>query len=253
MIFFSILFNPEVNAINNIVLAKANGINSVVYLNRVADDFVLRLKELDVVILGENVNAGLGIAFNDFESYLNSTGEKKYLYFDQDTVTKDDAWKLILRTIDDAFSDSAIGAVFYGDKLDGVSSKIVVSSGCAFDLDVVNRIGFHSRDYFVEGVDYEYCLRIKNNNLKIKSIYCEDIDHKSLQDGNTFSFLGFRFGLRVYGRHRMKDFNRSHYKLMISSFEMNDFIMLLFFLKSFIVFNIREYTSRFFLRIIKCY
>lgn len=246
MIFFSVLFNPDLNAIRNIRLAIDNGFKVVVYVNKVSDVFLAEIKNNPCVILGDNTNVGLGAAFYEFEKYLSTKEDRYYVYFDQDTIVNNEAWEIIYNTAQNFFLDNEIGMIFYGNKSNEYSD-LVVSSGCLFSMDVIDRVGRHSKNYFVEGVDYEFCLRLRNKKLKIKNIYVEAIDHNSLQDNSEIKIFGYKFFLRKYG-NRLKDFNASHRRLIFSSLMSADFYMALIFIKSLVAFNIKEHVARLFLR-----
>lgn len=241
--FFSVLFNPEENAFQNIIKSIKFGFMPIVYANAVEESKIELLKSMGVVILGENKNVGLGKAFGELERYLKTFGVKYYLYFDQDTVVQEDAWRKILQSYKKLFTDPSVGMLFYGSNRTDFSD-VVVSSGCLFSMSVINKIGCHDETYFVEGLDYEICLRLKKNNYKIRNIYIDSIDHQSLQDGGVKSILGIKFNVRVYGNRRWKDFNLSHIKLIIDSLASGQYKMLLFFLKSVIAFNVGEIRSR---------
>ncbi|MFC3852758.1 hypothetical protein ACFOSD_07925 [Salinispirillum marinum] len=247
MIFFSVLYNPDENAIKNIILANNAGLKSVVYLNQVNDQYLNRLPDLDVVMLGDNKNVGLGLAFYELEEYLAKTGDEHYVYFDQDTITTEETWELILRTYTEVNARENAGLIFYGKNV-SERSDLVVSSGCLFSMAVIRKIGRHDKDYFVEGVDYEFCLRLKINGLFIYNIFTNSIDHFALQDGKSLKFAGFQMPIRVYGFSRTKDFNISHFKLLRDSLKNKQYYMFYRFLKSSVIFNVREYFSRFITR-----
>lgn len=241
--FFSVLFNPEENAFQNIVKSIKYGFTPIVYANAVEEGKIELLKSMGVVVLGESKNVGLGKAFCELERYLKVCEIEHYLYFDQDTVVQEDAWRKILQSYDKLFSDPSVGMLFYGSNTTDFSD-VVVSSGCLFSMSVINKLGCHDETYFVEGLDYEFCLRLKKNNYKIRNFYLDSIDHQSLQDGGVKSIFGINFNVRVYGNRRWKDFNSSHIKLIINSLCSGQYKMMLFFLKSIIAFNIGEICSR---------
>lgn len=247
LVFFSVLYKPTSNSLTNLLKAKANGLKVVVYLNSVNDNFLKKLNSLDITLLGFNINVGLGIAFSEFENYLELNGYNFFIYFDQDTVVDEIAWRRILGSYKDYFQIRNLGMLNYSGNSDGGSS-IVINSGSLFSMNVLKYIGYHDKSFFVEGLDYEFCLRLNSNGLNIVKVLCEGIDHVSLQDGFTIKCFSKVIQLRVYGKQRMIDFNRSHKRLIFSSLRMYKFRFLLFFLKSFIQQNIMEHVSRFFKR-----
>jgi rhamnosyltransferase len=251
MIFFSILYIPDNNALENILISKNNGFVPVVYLNKVDNAFLEQLSSLEVITLGSNQNVGLGVAFYEFENYLEKSGERFYVYFDQDTKTTDSVWKTALEKTEIFKTQKNVGMLYLGNKKKPFSD-VVVSSGCVFSSEVIQRVGKHCPSYFVEGVDYDYCLRLKIAGLKVHNIYCTDIDHQSLQDGHVVQFLGRPLSYRIYGSARMRDFNASHFKLIWKSLATGKIRFLLFFIKSLILFNINEYKSRLLQRVSSC-
>jgi rhamnosyltransferase len=247
LVFFSVLYNPEINALINIRKAKSLGILPIVYLNKVENHFLNELSEIGVVVLGDNINVGLGQAFHELEQYLNSGGYKYFVYFDQDTAINQTAWLTILETYEITFKTKSIGLLFYGHN-SNPHSKAVTSSGSLFSLRILNEIGFHDNSYFVEGVDYEFCLRLSFYGYKIQNMKCLGVDHQSLQDVFIIKLFFKMFILRVYGKSRTKDFNLSHKRLLKRAFEYRDFSFSIFFLKSIIKHNIMELVSRTFIK-----
>lgn len=243
--FFSVLYNPDANAVKNIKSSINNGFIPYVYINR-ADDGVLReLESLPIVTLGTNHNVGLGPAFHDFETRALEEKIEYFVYFDQDTIVEELAWMHIRRTFLQVFNKSGVGLLYYtaSHKLPPFP-KVAISSGCFFSLDVIRKIGKHDPSYFVEGVDYEFCLRLRENGLRIKRIFIDGVDHLSLQNGVACKILGVDFALRYYGLRRLLDFNKSHAKLIRRSIRMRDYRMAIFFAKSAIKFNAKNIFSK---------
>jgi rhamnosyltransferase len=253
LVFFSILYNPETNALDNIRNAKKLGIFPIVYLNKVDNDnFINELNNIDILILGDNNNVGLGQAFYELEKHLSSVDLKYFIYFDQDTKVEISAWLNILNTFENLFKNTAVGLLYYGHNIQ-THSRLVTSSGCLFSLKILNEIGFHDKSYFVEGVDYEFCLRLNTFGYKISSIKCKGIDHQSLQDGFKVNFLFKIINLRIYGKSRTIDFNLSHKRLLKQAVSNYNFKIFVFLLKSFVRHNIMELISSKLYKYKKCY
>jgi rhamnosyltransferase len=242
--FFSILFNPDNNAIENIKNAIKCGIRVVVYLNKVSYYYENLLKTMNVHVIGENINQGLGVAFNEFETYMNAHNLDYYIYFDQDTVVDLDSWREILASYYLHFEDCRVALVNILPSIKK-SPNLVISSGSIFSMRNMNSIGLHDKTYFVEGVDYEYCLRLNAEGYKIISFPISGVDHLRLQDGNSIEILGFKFRIRIYGNMRARDFNISHCRLLIKSINLKRYDFFIFFIKSIVFFNFKEMVSRF--------
>lgn len=243
LIFFSVIFDPEQNALANICTAKRFGYEAIVYVNRASDLFIDKLNTLDIIVLGNNENVGLGVAFSEVEDYLSDCGVEYFIYFDQDTIVADSAWKYIADSYEANFSSPEIGMLFYGSKTSKYSD-LVVSSGCLYSMSIIKKIGNHNSGFFVEGVDYEFCLRLMNYKFKIQNIHLDLIDHLSLQPRRSVILFGFNVDVRIYGNRRLKDFNFSHIKLIGSSLISSQYGMTFLFLRSLVAFNFKELLSR---------
>ena len=242
--FFSVLYNPPENAIKNIILARLAGFIPIVYLNNVNEEYLNKLKDLEVVTLGGNSNVGLGVAFNEVEVYLSSNSVEHFIYFDQDTIVGQSSWNAIKNSYLNFFHDD-VGMLYFNNHISSDDLSVVISSGCAFSLKVLSVIGYHDRSYFVEGVDYEFCLRLKAHGYKIKSVLLNAIDHSTLQDKAEKFFFGKKIDIRCYGSGRLSDFNKSHLRLIKKAIKLRQYKLLFFFIKSFIVFNLNELFNRF--------
>ncbi|MBR7784688.1 hypothetical protein KDM89_21375, partial [Undibacterium sp. LFS511W] len=84
-----------------------------------------------------------------------------------------------------AESNKLVSPVFVEDVL------VAISSGSMFFLENLKLIGWHNQTYFVDGVDYECCLRARQYGLKIGK--CGDtpgFDHVSEQPDKVFAIFG---------------------------------------------------------------
>jgi len=245
LVFFSVLYNPSDNSINSLRKAINHGFHCVVYINTVDHQFKQELEKMDVVILGNNKNVGLGLAFYELEKFMLLKNFEYYIYFDQDTIVDDNAWIAISSSYLTHFNNKNIGILHYSNaKI--LKPKLVINSGSLFSINILKQIGFHDKTYFVECVDYEFCLRLKTNNLKILSIKCDGIDHESMQDGFSRRILFVKVPLRIYHNDRMKDFNKAHLRLLVYSFKGRLFDYSFYFLKSLVRQNVMELISKLF-------
>ena len=248
LVFFSVLYNPSENAIENIKLAISFGLKPVVYINSADPNYLKSLQQLNVVILGKNKNVGLGVAFAEFEEYFLATDQEYFIYFDQDTIVNSEAWNNILSTYKELFSRQDVGLVFYSSDVPKYPD-FVINSGSLFSKSILIITGLHDRNLFLEGIDYEYCMRIRKKSLKIISTCCPGIDHDSLQDSFLRSVLGYKLKFRTYGAKRLCEFNKVHLKLLRISLLQGPKRDVVFLLRSFLCFNFKEVLSQLFLRI----
>lgn len=243
MVFFSVLYNPDQNAIDNVEKARENGFLPVVYVNQANVEVIEKIKDLNAVVLGGVGNVGLGKAFCEFEAWAEKNGVDRFLYFDQDTYVSGHSWRCLMPAGDRAFREEGVGLVFFTPK-DVNFSRIVVSSGCMFSIDKINKVGKHDDSFFVEGVDYEFCLRLSHFGYSIRCVLVDGIDHQSLQDGNSKILFGKEIRYRCYGLSRLIDFNKSHFRLLGRSLKLRQFWFFRYFFRSLVSFNLKEFYSQ---------
>lgn len=190
------------------------------------------LNKLDCILLGDNHNVGLGEAFNEMDKLLASQDCRGYLYFDQDTIVEDSAWRHIARDIEKSPSE----CIFFTE-MSRKKTTLFINSGIYVPKNVVECIGLHDSRFFVEGVDYEYSLRMSIGGLDVKQIGVSGIDHNTGQDFDLVNIGVARVKCRFYPISRILDFNRAHIKLLAASAINLQSSHFVFFTKSFIYFN----------------
>jgi len=83
---------------------------------------------------------------------------------------------------------------------------LAISSGSVFYLENLRRIGWHNPTYFVDGVDYEFCLNSSNHRLLVgECSTTPGFDHETEQADHTTTVFGQRRRVRRYSWARMTD------------------------------------------------
>jgi GT2 family glycosyltransferase len=77
-------------------------------------------------------------------------------------------------------------------------SDLVITSGSMVRREVVERIGLPRTDFFIDFVDYEYCLRARSHGYKIAVITRAKLHHE-IGKAHQFHFMGRR---RLWSEHR---------------------------------------------------
>jgi rhamnosyltransferase len=170
-----ILYNPAANVSNNI--------NS--YLQQVDYLFILDnspatlsdnpfINNNKIAYIFNNGNIGIAAALNKAADKAYRTGYEYLLTMDQDSIVPPGMVESLLKVI---CGDNKIGIISplhsnkFGTHLKNekgireVSS--VMTSGNIISLDIFNKIGPFSEDYFIDYVDVEYCFRLKKKGYKI--------------------------------------------------------------------------------------
>ena len=175
--------------------------------------------------VGSNVGLGYGISAVCAEAYYR--GSEWLLFLDQDTVYTArtlDYINTYVRKQREALAAYS-GATFCQDRClawnpDMPPERVLltINSGTIYRLEVLSKIGWMNVDYFVDCVDYEYCLRSLNARFHVGRCWnTPELDHRRDQ-GNTDVFLfGKTRQLRRYPLGRIRGTVKSSMKLIVAS------------------------------------
>jgi rhamnosyltransferase len=128
-------------------------------------------------VLTKEHNVGLGPALYRLLSEAHQKGFDYLWYLDQDTVITELSIQAVKNAVEAGFSDKQVLAWASNQP----SSKVIplaISSGSLFHLPSAKELGFHNPEYFVEGVDYEFCLRAAIKGYNLISFHCPGLDHE---------------------------------------------------------------------------
>ncbi len=83
------------------------------------------------------------------------------------------------------------------------SRKYVMLSGCLISVDAIENIGIFDERFFIDGLDYEWCLRAKKNNYSIIECLEAVIDHSpgTEKQVKVFGRTIFRYGWHEPSRY----------------------------------------------------
>jgi len=186
------------------------------------------------ITCGKNVGLGFGISSVCAQAYYDSY--PALIFFDQDTVfdcsTLDFIEDFYINNANMASHYSAI--VFNSKNSDdaNIGGKpplkdvlLAISSGSLYFLENLNKLHWHNETYFVDCVDYEFCLKSNNNNFKIgECSVTPSFDHKSEQPDFQYIILGKERLLRKYSTHRIFDAMSASVRLLFSSIRARNFL-----------------------------
>ena len=168
-----------------------------------------------VINLPENV--GVGGGFSAGLSYAAITQKHDWIWlFDNDSIPREDAARMLEEAIaslegcaDDVGMFASVGVhsetraryypEFWRDRFVKASGKDVtepiwfadfaMSSGSLVRREIVECIGLPRSDFFMDGVDFEYCLRIRSRGYKIAVVNASELEH-AMGSPRTTRFFG---------------------------------------------------------------
>ena len=226
-----VTYNPNNNLILRINVAIEAGFMVYIYDNSPTNNIVRNLynniNTCKYFTCGKNAGLGFGISTVCAQAYYDSY--LALVYFDQDTVfnlsTLDFIEDFYINNLNIASSYSAIvfnskNSINESDKGTFMYKDVLLarSSGSLFYLNNLNKINWHDETYFVDCVDYEFCLNSNNHNLKIgECSMAPGFDHELEQPDIRYLIFGKDRPLRKYSGKRILSTTISSLRLVLYS------------------------------------
>lgn len=193
-----VLYNPDESYIENIK-SYIDDINELFIIDNSDEKHELSFNK-KIKYIFNNENIGVAKALN---MAAQNAINKKYewlLTMDQDTKFNNGVMKRMIDYINNNdTSKDGILVPWHNTKLDIAKSNEmidyplqVMTSGNLVNLKIYSEIGGYNEDYFIDGIDIEYSLRLKKYNYRIVRFNDIFIDH-DLGDIEYHKFLGKTF------------------------------------------------------------
>ena len=140
---------------------------------------IIRLGLKHVTYVKNDFNVGLGSALNQGLRYLQSRNYQWCLLLDQDTevdsnlidelrnIYKSHPDKSSIGILAPNYRSSTGKRLAYKDDITWKSVPTVVTSGSLLKMEIINLIGYMREDFFIEGIDIEFCLRLRSSGFAI--------------------------------------------------------------------------------------
>jgi rhamnosyltransferase len=136
-------------------------------------------RDADFHLIENNENLGVAAALNIGARWAQSQGCEWVILVDQDSTVADDLVDIMLSIYDSDPDRDRIGTIApsYIDRLSGNEMPVELSkngriltvstSGSLIPISVFARCGYFREDFFIDQIDYEFCLRIVAAGYKI--------------------------------------------------------------------------------------
>jgi len=229
-----VTFHPDPGFYDRVALACSNGFQVFVFDNAPAatdHSFMNQQERRNLHYMTAGNNLGLGVGLSALCASAYARGCEYLLFFDQDTrftmETLDYAKTFLQRQVAQV-KESHAAVVLQApsgnaDDHRPIDTLLAISSGMLFLLHNVARIGWHNPKYFVDGVDYEFCLRARSRNFRIAICSgAPGFDHVTDQADTTRTVFGRQMRLRKYRFSRVADSLWAYVRLTITSLGRGD-------------------------------
>ena len=225
-----IIFQPNDSVLQRIREAILGGYRLFIFDNSpdhtLVRDFIRNeADESQVTYLtcGKNVGLGFGLSMICAQAYYESF--PTLLFFDQDTVYT----RKTLEYISDFYSkniglsDQYSSITFNSKAIDAYNPStppvkdvlLVINSGSLYYLDNLKKMNWHNTKYFVDCVDFSFCLSSSIHRFKLgEHSATPDFDHLSEQGDTNYKIFGIVLPIRAYRFSRIWDSYTASIKLI---------------------------------------
>lgn len=219
-----VLYHPEESLLRRIDQMINLGFRVYVFDNSPFDSkFARKIQEnQNIYYLTAGKNVGLGFSLSALCATAYAHGYQRLLFLDQDTGISAQTLEFIeafTQTLPTSIQQQYAALVFNGHPAADHSVqevRLAISSGSLFNLTVLQQIGWHNENYFVDCVDYEFCVRVRRYGFKIGIIKnTPDFDHVTEQPDRKISVFWKQILVRRYSTARIKDALGAYIKLII--------------------------------------
>ncbi len=228
-----VTYKPDDSLTIRLQSAIDSGFSVYVFDNSPDDELIrkfcqrIKIGEVRYITCGKNVGLGFGISSVCAQAFYDSF--PALVFFDQDTIFD----HIALDFIEDFYNKNSNVAseysAFWFNSKNYIDSNVensfmfkdvlmAINSGSLFILENLKKIGWMNEKYFVDCVDYEFCLNSSNNNFKIGE--CSNtpgFDHDTEQADVKCIVFGKERKLRRYSIRRILDTINASTKLMFTS------------------------------------
>lgn len=224
-----VIYNHGDDFLERVRMAIESGFEVYIFDNSPKGDFVndfsANKERIKYFTCGKNLGLGFGISFVCAQAYYENYSS--LVFFDQDSIFSLETLNFIESFyLDHPHLEKTHSAVVFSSKDCGKNQSqdffkdvpLAINSGSLFYLKNLKALNWHSEKYFVDCVDYEFCLRSLRAHLRVGEYSCTPgFDHVSGQADKKYNFLGRSYSMRPYSLSRIIDTSKASLKLILTA------------------------------------
>lgn len=250
-----VIYRPETGFLNRVQRSIESGFDVYIFDNSPEQDLVRNFfagkAKARYFTAGKNLGLGLGVSSVCAQAYYQ--GHSALLFFDQDSIYSKETLNFIESYyLEFPKLETTHSVVAFNSKEFRKSQNcfenvdLVINSGSLFFLKNLETLNWHSEKYFVDGVDYEFCLRSKMRGFKVGKYSCTPgFDHTTEQADENYSIFGKTYAMRAYSLSRILDVSRSSLKLIFTALLGAEFTFALKLMRLWTIYLIVQMLVRF--------
>ena len=257
-------YNKESNSVLAIIVSFNGGVQlretatalidqveSLLIVDNGSNESTLQvIRELEVelnihtIFFGENI--GIAGALNHGVKLAQDQGFQWILTMDQDSVAQPEMVSEMLATSSKFNNSPMVTPSIFSRVFDRVNGDVkvvyAITSGNLVPISVYSRIGLYKTDYFIDSVDFEFCLRAHNAGIKLIRSSKAFLQHQ-LGVAIVKSFLNFKWTYIEHKPIRRYYIYRNHFYLTAEYLQSNPYfiikksLVLIFYTLELIIFD----------------
>lgn len=216
-----VTYNPDRSVIDN-VAALLNQVAEVLIIDNGSNvqtmGYLIEISKKErVSIIYNNNNKGIAYALNQGLAEAKSKNFKLFLTIDQDSTLHKNCIESMIKVMNDNDGLISVGPNYHnkGPIANDVYNEVdvLISSGNLTYTDLAVSSGGYTNKLFIDSVDFDFSLTLKQNGGKLARVYDARMDHKlgeliEVRISKLHFFLTMHSPLRHYYMYR------NHYYIM---------------------------------------
>jgi len=181
-----VTFNPD-DRLREVLTSICSQVSNVVVVDNGSSNiqFIRDLSELNsnINLIELQENFGIGEALNVGVSKVSGLGLKWILTLDQDSITHPDMVKELFSCAIEFEYDSVCPIAVENLAKESISIghesvDLCITSGQMTKIEVINSINGFDSELFIDNVDFDFCLKLKNHNFSLGRVYSAILFHQ---------------------------------------------------------------------------
>jgi len=214
-----VLFNPDIQILEKSLMnLSCNCIIEHIVLVDNASDNISEIKDLsgrfnNIILIENSLNMGIATALNQICHYVYQELKDNWvLTLDDDSIVSGKLPERYLYVsqhcspgtamITCRINDRNVGDVRENNGHDTEEISYCITSGSMIMLDIWSEMGGFDEQMFIDGVDYDFCIRLNKNGYSILRINDVSISHQ-IGNSKRISFLGHNLLILNHSEKRL--------------------------------------------------
>lgn len=179
-----VTYHPDDGVLDNLAAIRPQVQGLVVVDNGSSEGTRKRLRlaarEMEFTLIENEANLGIATGLNTGVKWAQERGYAWVALFDQDSTAPPSFIDTMLRAYDISprrdriallvprYIDSRLGVPLAAIYADDGSLQVAMTSGSLIPIPIFSEEGWFEESLFIDGVDFEYCLRLRSNGYSVE-------------------------------------------------------------------------------------